>query len=140
MCCKERTVKINAYKTTVLFAIAVLLIPGCASRQPQVGAVIVQGEKTIEMKASSFNFEPNNIRASQGDTIVLNVTNISGNKHNFTIKDPNGKILQSVDLLPNKTEHVKISFPEQGTYTFYCDKPLHSTMGMTGSIEVDRGN
>ena len=132
--------KINAYKTTVLFATAVLLIPGCASRQPQVGAVIVQGEKTIEMKASSFNFEPNNIRASQGDTIILNVTNISGNKHNFTIKDPNGKILQSVDLLPNKTEHVKISFPEKGTYTFYCDKPLHSTMGMTGSIEVDRGN
>jgi len=57
----------------------------------QVGAVIVQGEKTIEIKASSFNFEPNNIRASQGDTIILNVTNISGNKHNFTIKDPNRK-------------------------------------------------
>lgn len=138
MCRKEEIVMIHAFKTTILFAAALLLIQGCASRQPQVGAVVFQGEKTIDMKASSFNFEPNNIRASQGDTILLNITNISGNQHNFTIKDPGGKILQNVDLIPNKTEHVKITFPETGTYNFYCGKPLHPTMGMTGSIEVDR--
>ena len=137
---KERTVRISACRTTIMFATTVLFMLGCASRQPQVGAEVVQGEKTIEMKASSFNYEPNNIKASQGDTIVLNITNISSNKHNFTIKDPSGQVLQSVDLLPDKTEHIKITFSEKGTYTFYCNKPLHSTMGMTGSIVVNRVN
>ncbi len=108
----------------------------CAGLPPQAEAVAAQGEKTMDMKAGSYKLEPNNIKANQGDTIVLNITNISGKQHNFTIKDPGGKILQSVELLPNKTEHVKISLPERGTYNFYCNKPFHSTLGMKGRIEV----
>ncbi len=124
----------------MVFALALLVIFGCAVRQPQVEPVAVQGEKTIDMKASSYSFEPNNIKANQGDTIVLNITNISGTKHNFTLKDPGGKIIHSVELLPNKPEHLRITFSEKGAYDFYCDKPFHSTLGMKGRIEVVPGS
>ncbi len=130
----------NMRKTAIGFAIALLFILGCASRQPQVEAVLTQGEKTIDMKVSSYEFKPNNIKANQGDTIVLNITNISGSQHNFTIKDPGGKIIHNVELLPNKTEHVRITFTEKGTYDFYCDKPFHPTLGMKGRVEVGPGS
>ncbi len=130
----------NARKTTIVFATMLLFIMGCAVRQPQIEAVAVQGEKTIDMKVSSYKFEPNNIKANEGDTIVLNITNISGTQHNFTIKDPGGKIIHNVELLPNKTERVRIAFPEKGTYDFYCNKPFHSTLGMKGRIEVVPGS
>ena len=129
-----------AHRTTILLAVMMLVILGCAVRQPQVEAVAVNGEKTIDMKASSYEFQPNNIKANQGDTILLNITNISGTQHNFTIKDPGGKIIHSVALIPNKTEHVKITFSEKGTYDFYCDKPFHPTLGMKGRIEVGPGS
>ncbi len=130
----------NFSKTLMMLMTILFISLSCVGRQPQAEAIVAQGEKTVDMKASSYKFEPNNIRANQGDTIVLNITNISGKQHNFTIKDPGGKIVQSVELLPNKTERVRISFPEKGTYDFYCNKPFHPTLGMKGHIEVGLGS
>lgn len=111
------------------------LLFSCAGRQPQVD-VGGQGEKAITINANSFSFEPNNIKAKQGDTIVLNITNTSKSAHNFTIKDPGGKILQSVDLPPRQTVPVTVNLTENGKYDFYCNKPFHPTMGMKGSIQA----
>lgn len=119
----------------MLLVLTTLVFTGCASRQPQV-AVAGDSEKTITMNADSFKFEPNNIKANRGDTIVLNIVNVSDTKHNFTIKDPRGNVLQSVDLPAKRTVPLTITLPENGTYDFYCDKPFHPTMGMKGSIQV----
>ncbi len=126
----------NTYGRAAMLVAVLFVIFSCASRQHQVEAAAGQGEKTLAMNASSYKFEPNNIKANQGDTIVLNITNVSDKQHNFTIKDPGGKIIQSVELLPKKTVPVKISFPEKGSYDFYCNKPFHPTLGMKGSIQV----
>ncbi|HTR44949.1 MAG TPA: plastocyanin/azurin family copper-binding protein [Thermodesulfovibrionales bacterium] len=110
----------------------------CASsQQPQVTLGQAKGEVTLEMKASDFKFEPNNIKAHKGDSIVFRIENISGSGHNFTITAPGGSTLQSVSLPSKETTTVKVPLTEAGTYGFYCDKPMHSGFGMKGSIEVE---
>ncbi len=112
------------------------MLAACASLQQQVAVSPGKGEKVITMEASSFYFTPNNIKAYQGDVIVLKISNISDAGHNFTIKDTLGQIIQSVDLPFKKTTEIKFTLSEPGKYDYYCDKPLHSSFGMKGQIEV----
>ncbi len=116
-----------------------LLVAACASQQPLVTIAPSKGETVVAVKASDFNFEPNNIKAHRGDVIVFQIENISGSGHNFTAKDPQGHTVQSVSLPSKETVRVKITLSETGTYEFYCDKPFHSTFGMKGQILVIPG-
>jgi uncharacterized cupredoxin-like copper-binding protein len=122
-------------------AIGILLTtPGCSHVQAPVKPTVAEGGKqVVEMKASSFSFDPNNIEAKQGETLTIKVRNVSSSAHNLTIKDPKGKIVQSVDLPPNETVTMAVELPEAGTYEFYCNKPLHTTLGMKGEIQVRSG-
>lgn len=98
---------------------------------------VAEGKETvIEMTASNMKFEPDVVRAQVGDNITLDIKNIASGSHNFTLKDPKGQVMKSVDLSPNQTATVKISLKEAGVYEFYCDKPFHATMGMKGRLEV----
>ena len=117
----------------------VLAIASCASQQPLVTINRTGGETVLPVKASDFRFEPNNITAYKGDTVVFQVENVSGSEHDFTIKDPEGRAMQSVDLPAKKTVEIKTTLSEAGTYEFFCDKPFHSTFGMKGRIEVIQG-
>ena len=56
--------------------------------------------------------------------------------HDFTMKDPQGQIIKSVDLPSKQTVEIKITLSEAGEYDFYCDKPFHSSFGMKGQVEV----
>jgi plastocyanin len=119
--------------------VAVLLFAAaCASRQPLVTIGPAKGETVITMKASDFEFVPNNIRAYKGDILLLKIENTSGTGHNFTIKDPGGKTVQSVPLPSKETVTVKVDLADSGTYEFYCDKPFHAAFGMKGWIQVDQ--
>lgn len=122
----------------VVSASAVLAFSACAKKpQPQVPAGPGPGtQKTVTMQASSYDFKPNNIQAAQGDTLVFTIANTAGKKHNFTINDPQGNMLQSVELPPNKTTTVQIVLNEPGIYHFFCNKPFHESLGMKGQLEA----
>ena len=125
------------YKRLLEICLGILFVlSACAGLQHQVAVSSVGGEKVITMEASSFKFTPNNIKAYQGDAVVIKIANISDAGHDFTIKDPQGQIVQSVDLPSKKTVEVRVTLSEPGEYSFYCDKPLHSSFGMKGQIEV----
>ena len=129
----------NLLKYWPLYLGLLLLLQACGGQQHQVAVSPGEGEKTLVVKASSFTFEPNNIKAFSGDVILLKIENTSGSSHNFTIKDPQGNVLQSTVLPAGKTTDVEIMLPKKGMYDFYCDKPFHSAFGMKGRIEaVDR--
>jgi plastocyanin len=117
----------------VLLLLTALFLFSCASRQNHGEAIADQGN-VITMEASSYNFKPDTIKAHPGDTVKLDITNVSDSEHNFTITDPRKQILQSIELPPHKTTSVTVSLPEKGTYDFYCNKPFHPTMGMKGRI------
>ncbi len=113
-----------------------LTLAACAGLQQQVTVVPANGEKVIMMEADSFKFTPNNIRANQGDEIVIKLVSTSDAGHNFTIEDPQGHVIKSADLPSRQTVEIKINLQQAGEYTFYCDKPLHSSFGMKGRIEA----
>lgn len=129
----------SALRAIIALSLAVwlplLMLGGCAGRQQQA-AVQPAADGSVVIKASSFTFEPNTIVARRGDTLLFVVENTSGSSHNFSVKDPAGKAILSMDLPGKSTQRAKITFTEPGMYEIYCDKPFHSTMGMTGRIEV----
>jgi uncharacterized cupredoxin-like copper-binding protein len=120
----------------IVLWLSFLLVAACATQQPLVTIGPEKGEAVIDIKASDFKFEPNDIKAYKVEELVFKIDNVSGTEHNFTIKDPQGKELKSVSLPPKETTTVKVSLQESGDYEFYCDKPFHSTFGMKGRIEV----
>ncbi len=124
------------FKVIVICTVIALLFAGCASLQPQVILSANESEKVVELKAESFKFEPNNIRAFEGDTILFRIENTSDSAHNFTIINPQQEILKSVALPAKKAVDIKVFFAGLGVYEFYCDKPLHSSFGMKGQVEV----
>jgi uncharacterized cupredoxin-like copper-binding protein len=121
--------------------IGILFTTGsCARLQAPVKPTAAEGGKqVVDMKASNFSFDPNNIEAKPGETLLFKITNLSSIAHNLTIKDPKGQIMQTADLPPNETVTMAVALPEAGTYQFYCNKPLHATLGMKGEIQVRPG-
>ncbi len=122
-------------------AALLVLLAGCGGHKQVVNVTPAAGQKmsvemTLEMKASSFDFAPSVIIAQKGSTLVLNITNVSGEAHNITVKNPAGKIIKSEDLPAHKTVTVQIRLATAGFYPFYCDKPFHTTLGMKGHIEA----
>ncbi len=119
-------------KSVGLFVL-LLAVGGCAG---QKAVTLERGQKTVSMKASDFKFDPNLLKAQKGEVFNIQVENVSGITHNLTVKNPEGKLLADIDIPPKGTATAKINLPEPGTYPFYCNKPLHSTIGMKGKIEV----
>ncbi len=109
-----------------------IIVSACAHLQAPISADEKGG--VVEMTASNFKFEPNNITARTGDTITFKIRNVSGSMHNFTLKDPDGGIMQTIDLPSNESVTVKVTFAKAGTYPFYYDKTGHSTLGMEGQV------
>lgn len=114
-----------------------LLLSGCAGHEETFKATGPAGHKVkVEMKASSFDFDPAVIAAQKGQTLILDMRNVSGIAHNITVKDPSGTIMKSQDIPANQSISMEIFLPTAGVYPFYCDKPFHPTFGMKGRIEV----
>jgi plastocyanin len=121
------------------YALALLaLLAGCAGHKQAINVTAAApGQKVpVQMKAGNFYFDPAVIVARTGDTLVLNVTNVSGETHNLTVKDPAGNTLKSEDLPAHQTVTMEIPLAAAGVYPFYCDKPFHAALGMKGRIEV----
>jgi plastocyanin len=129
---------IKRFKSLIMLCAGVLFfVVPCAGEQQSVTVGPAKGgEVVVAMKASSYKFEPDSIKAYKGDVIVLQIENISGSGHNFTIKDPQGNVLQSLPLPSKETVTAKISLSEPGTYEFHCSKPFHTGFGMKGQIAV----
>jgi plastocyanin len=123
----------------VLIAVAFLpwILSGCGADRFAYSVPGDQQENIIAIEADNFLFKPNAITARTGDHVVLQVRNITGYEHNLTLEDPQGNILLSLDLPPDKTvSSPPLILDRPGTYPFYCDKPFHTPLGMEGTIAV----
>jgi plastocyanin len=115
----------------------ILAVFGCSSLSAPVTVKSAQqGGRVTQLKASSFKFEPNNIRVPEPGPLTIEVENISDIEHNITIKNPQGEVIKSADLPAMKTVALTLTLPGPGKYEFYCDKPIHDLMGMNGQLQV----
>lgn len=123
-----------------LKSLAVLIVVwalfGCAGKGTLFEVPAGAGEKEVALKASNFAFDPAVIKARQGDVLLLRVENLAAMDHNLTIGSPGGKILASVTLPAGKSVAVPVTLAESGTYALSCDRPMHTTLGMSGRIEA----
>jgi len=128
---------LQARPARIAATVLLILFSGCAGSKKTVNVAAPPGEKvTVQIRASNFAFDPGVIVARRGDTLVLSVTNVAGEKHNLTVKNPAGQIIKSEDLPSHQTVTMEIPLDTTGTYPFYCDIDLHTTLGMKGRIEV----
>ena len=91
------------------------------------------------MEAKSFEFRPNILKVDGPGTLPLHIKNVSSMEHNFTLKNPEGEIIKSVNLPEGETVTLEIDLPRPGTYPFYCDRPFHASLGMKGVVKVVGG-
>jgi plastocyanin len=115
-------------------ALAGAMLAGCGGLQKQVALAPEKTEQVVQMKASSFSFEPNNLKAYAGDTVDFKIENLSGRAHNLTMAAPGGETIKDVDLPAYETTDIKVTLTTAGTYEFYCNKPFHKSLGMKGQV------
>ncbi len=120
-----------------IFLVGLMAMVGCARLgDPVTVGSMEKGKSVIQMEASSFKFNPDNLKIPKPGPVTLSVENISDIEHNFTIKNPKGQVMKSVDLPPEKKTMFTFDLPEPGKYEFYCDIDLHASLGMKGQIQV----
>lgn len=113
-----------------------LILSACAQKTTVVTVVPGEGKQVITIRASDYSLMPTVIRAHHGDHLLLQVTNAVATAHNLTIENPAGEIVRSVELGAGESVEIPLDLTEGGTWKFYCNKPFHETLGMSGRIEV----
>jgi plastocyanin len=106
-----------------------------------------QSPATFEVRLSSFDYSPREIRLRAGQPVILNLINVSGGGHDFaspsffaastihrggTARIDRGRV--EVPARQSRTVHLT---PARGQYRLRCTHTLHSTLGMRGRIIVE---
>ncbi len=107
--------------------------------------------KVFEINATSFKFEPNEIRVNEGDTVVIRLRNTDARfPHNIasryfvsiplTIRGDGREALEEdrkfVRVDAGKQAEFEFVATSRGSYAFICSVFTHAFAGMTGAIFV----
>jgi uncharacterized cupredoxin-like copper-binding protein len=118
----------------LLFAV-LLSLPALAAGQPP---------RIVEVRLSSFDFTPNEIRLRAGEPIVLHLVNPGRGGHNFAAPQffaaasgVSGPVADgAVEVGSHASADVRLT-PARGRYRLRCTHTLHTAFGMTGEIVVE---
>ena len=107
--------------------LAALLLLGLAATAPAAG------ERTIEVTAKKFEFNPSTITLKAGEPVVIRLTSLD-RKHGFTAPDLN----VDVTVEPGTPTLIHLHPDKPGTYVFHCSVFCGSGHEeMTGVIVVE---
>jgi plastocyanin len=96
------------------------------------------GGQTVEM--TEFEFEPNDLTASQGDTITAE--NTGSTVHNLTIEegsDPeqaSTEVVATPDVDAGQSGELTVD-ADPGEYSIVCTIANHRELGMIGTIRIE---
>lgn len=97
----------------------------------------------VEVKLSSFSFEPGTIHLKSGEPIILHLVNTGSGGHNFTAPEffaaagsVSGPVHKgTVEVGGHKAVDIRLT-PAHGAYHLRCSHTFHTTFGMHGEIDV----
>ena len=128
-----------------------VLLAACATSQsitPQIAPASTSfaDAQRIEVRLDDFKFEPSTVHLPAGKPIVLALTSVSGNGHNFAAPTffAAAQVAQSdavviadgkVEVAGGDTVEIRL-IPAAGGYNVDCTHLGHAVLGMTGSIVV----
>lgn len=124
-----------------LISLLALTLPTSASAQNFGGAQIVS------VSLADYKFTPSTIHLSAGRPIILRLSNLADQPHEFAapeffakaaIRPADAKKVNKegeAELDPHKSVDIGL-VPQTGTYHLQCNKPGHAQLGMQGTIII----
>ena len=119
----------------LLLAVAIALAAGCGGGEEgatEGGGGETAGQ-TIEVSATDFDFNPNEITADPGE-ITFALTNDGDSPHALEVEG-NGVEEESETIDPGESTELTVNL-EEGQYEIYCPVDGHKDAGMTGTLTV----
>ena len=103
--------------------------------------------RTVEVRLTSFDFTPAEIRLAAGQPVVLRLINLGRGGHNFSAPQffaasqiPAGQNVAirngTIEVPSRQTVTVRLT-PARGNYPLRCTHTLHTAFGMRGRIIVE---
>lgn len=93
---------------------------------------VAGGARRIEVGATSFAFDPDEITVEAGENIAIELTS-DDVEHDFTIDELDAHISAPA----GETAEGGFRADEAGRYTFYCTVAGHRDAGMEGTLVVE---
>ena len=93
---------------------------------------VAEGARRVEVAATSFEFDPDEITVTAGEDIAIVLTS-DDRLHDFTIDD----IDVHVAADRGETAEGGLRVDEPGEYTYYCTVAGHREAGMEGTLVVE---
>ena len=93
---------------------------------------IADGARRIEVTATSFEFDPDEITVTAGEDVAIVLTS-EDLLHDFTIDELDAHVAADAD----ETNEGGLRAGEPGRYTFYCTIAGHRAAGMEGTLVVE---
>ena len=123
----------------ILAAFALIVLAAPAPGQPDWSRA-----QRVEVRLSSFDFDPASLRLRAGQPVVLHLVNTGSGGHNFAAPQffaastvAAGPVRDgAVELGGRQSVDVRL-VPARGHYRLRCTHTLHSTFGMRGEIVVE---
>lgn len=93
---------------------------------------VVDGAREIDVTASSFEFEPDEITVTAGEDVAIVLTS-TDMLHDFAVDGLDVHVAADTD----ETVTGGLRADEPGQYTYYCTVPGHREAGMEGTLIVE---
>jgi plastocyanin len=92
---------------------------------------VAEDARRIEVTATSFTFDPEEIRLEAGEAVAIVLTS-EDIIHDFTIDELDAHVAAD----RGETEEGGVTADEPGRYTYYCSVAGHREAGMEGTLVV----
>jgi uncharacterized cupredoxin-like copper-binding protein len=100
--------------------------------------------RTVEVRLSSFSFDPRAIALTAGQPVILHLVNSGGGGHNFSAPQffaastgVSGSVNEgTVEVPGHQSVDIRLT-PSRGSYRLRCTHTMHTAFGMTGTITVE---
>jgi plastocyanin len=93
---------------------------------------VADGAREIQMTATDFAFDPDEITAEAGEDLAIVMTS-EDLLHDFVIDELDAHVAAD----RGETATGGFTADEAGTYTYYCSVPGHREAGMEGTLTVE---
>lgn len=93
---------------------------------------VADGARRIEVTATSFEFDPDEITVTVGEDVAIVLTS-EDLLHDFTIDELDAHVAADAD----ETNEGGLRADDPGRYTYYCTVAGHRAAGMEGTLVVE---
>jgi plastocyanin len=94
----------------------------------------------VTIDAADYSFTPNQIEATTGADITVNLKNVGARLHDIVFELDNSRVEASSQIMGGQATTMTFKAPAVvGEYVFYCSVGQHRALGMEGKLKITGG-